>query len=501
MKINLSLAFLCLLILLERQTLLSQTDTVQNISKLAELRQDLEALVNSPDLSNSFIGISVQDLESGEYIFRLNDDKNFVPASTIKLITTLAALEYFGKDFRYQTNMYLDGELHPNGEFIGDVIIRGSGDPTISKSFYAEPLVIMETFAKKLDSLGIKTIVGNIIADDSYFDQIHYGPGWSWDDFMYPFSSQISAFSFNDNTVTVSIFPGDSVNFISKFNVYPENNLVRILNYVTTSSADEITEISANRDIKTNFIELFGIIAFDSTKKSSNTFNIAIDNPTMYFLDLFRNALSQQRIRLNGLLMSLTQANKRINYSALVPVFTHISPPLQEIIKVINSESHNLCAEMLFKTLAKENLGIGSFDNGAMYLNTFLKSIGIQTENLRVVDGSGLSRFNLFSPRNFVTLLNYAYRSGVRDKFIASLAEPGEEGTLKRRMKRSRAENNVKAKTGSMNNISSICGYVQTRDNESFAFSIMMQNFTSPLTTTQNLQDLILMRLASFSRK
>lgn len=501
MKNNFLIAVLCLTLILEFQPLISQSDTIPIINKLSELRNDIEALINNPDLSNAFIGICVQDIETGEYIFRLNDDKNFVPASTVKIITTLAALEYFGKDFKYQTNMYIDGQLHPNGEFIGDVIIRGSGDPTISKSFYAEPLLIIDSFTKKLDSLGIKTITGNFVADDTYLDLINYGPGWSWDDFMYPFSSPISAFAFNDNTISISIFPGDSINNISKFSVYPENNLVRVLNYVTTTSADKFTEISANREIKTNFIELFGRIAHDSTKKTSSTFNLAIDNPTMYFMDLFRNSLARQRIRLNGSFISLGQSNRRINYTALTPVFTHVSPPLHEIIKVINSESHNLCAEMLLKTLAKENLGIGSFDNGALYLSNFLKSIGIQTENLRIVDGSGLSRFNLFSPRNFVTLLNYAYRSNVRDIFLSSLAEPGEEGTLKRRMKRSRAENNVKAKTGSMNNVSSICGYVQTRDNDNFAFAILMQNFTSPMTTTHNLQDLILMRLASFTRK
>jgi D-alanyl-D-alanine carboxypeptidase/D-alanyl-D-alanine-endopeptidase (penicillin-binding protein 4) len=156
---------------------------------------------------------------------------------------------------------------------------------------------------------------------------------------------------------------------------------------------------------------------------------------------------------------------------------------------------------MLLKTLAKETQGEGSFDKGTDYLLKYLKSNSITSDNIRIVDGSGLSRFNLFTPRNFVTLLSNIYRSNYREQFVKTLAEPGEEGTLLRRMKRSRAENNVRAKTGSMNNISAICGYVTTRDKEVLAFSIMMQNFTAPMTTAQNLQDLILMRLSSFSRK
>jgi PBP4 family serine-type D-alanyl-D-alanine carboxypeptidase len=476
-------------------------DSVPQVNSLQELRHDLDALIESPDMSNAIIGACVQSIETGEMFYRLNESKNLIPASTIKIVTTIAALDYFGPDFRFQTNMYLDGVINENGEYHGNVIIRGSGDPTMSEFFYAEPIKIIESFAKQLDSLGISTIKGNIIGDDTYFDNIYYGPGWSWDDFMYPFSSQINALSINDNSISLVITQGDSVNSLSKYSVIPKNNLARIYNYVMTSEPDKITDIITARDFKSNYIEIYGNIAYDSTKKRTHIQNIAIDNPTMFFLELFKTSLSKFRIRHNGALLPISMAQNPIFYTNLSPVYTHVSPPLSEILKVVNAESHNFCAEMLLKTLAKETQGEGSFDKGTDYLLKYLKSNSITSDNIRIVDGSGLSRFNLFTPRNFVTLLSNIYRSNYREQFVKTLAEPGEEGTLLRRMKRSRAENNVRAKTGSMNNISAICGYVTTRDKEVLAFSIMMQNFTAPMTTAQNLQDLILMRLSSFSRK
>lgn len=499
-KISVSFVFVMVAVNAALTYAIQFTDSVQQVNPIQELRNDLDALIESTDLSNSTIGVCVQSIESGEIYYRLNESKNLVPASTLKIVTTAAALDYFGKDFRYQTNMYLDGVINENGEYQGNVIIRGSGDPTMSQYFYAEPMKIVEAFGKQLDSLGINTIKGNIIGDDSYFDNIYYGPGWAWDDFMYPFSAQVNALSFNDNTISLNITQGDSVGALSKYSIFPENNLSRIFNYVLTSEPQRITDIITARDFRSNYIEIYGNIAFDSTKKRSHNLTIAIDNPTLFFLELLKSSLSKFRIRHIGALLPISMSQDPVIYTNLQPVYTHASPPLSEILKVVNSESHNFCAEMLLKTIAKETQGIGSFDMGTDYLLKYLKSSGITTENIRIVDGSGLSRFNLFTPRNFVTLLSNIYRSNMGDQFIKTLAEPGEEGTLLRRMKRSRAENSVKAKTGSMNNISSICGYVTTRDNEVLAFSIMMQNFTAPMTTAQNLQDLILMRLASFSK-
>ena len=211
--------------------------------------------------------------------------------------------------------------------------------------------------------------------------------------------------------------------------------------------------------------------------------------------------LGHYNIRFRGALLDIDDWNEKINYAELEPVCLHQSPPLSEIISVINKRSHNLAAEMLLKTIGKESLGVGSFIKGIEQVKKFAVKVGINPENISIVDGSGLSRYNLSSPVYQVALLSSMYRSRNREIFMKSLTVPGSEGTLKRRMTRSRAEKSIRAKTGSMNNVSTISGYVTTRDNEVLAFSIMIMNYTQPESLAHNLQDLICMRLASFTRK
>ena len=470
-------------------------------SPLQELKNDLDALLDNPDFSNANVGVAVLSLESGEYFYRKNENKNFIPASTQKLITTAAALEFLGPDFRFYTNLYLDGEIQENGEFLGNIIIRGSGDPTLSEYFTDEPSEIIQEWVDVLDSLGITSIRGNIIGDDSYFDDHYYAPGWSWDDMTYPYSSQVNAISFYDNKIDLHVFPGDSLNPVASVSMFPENTYVQIINNVRTAQHGEASEIGIIREARTNIIELYGNIARDTSVRDYRMdLAVTIHNPTRFILNLFKNSLERRQIRFRGALFDINDWHEKIRYVDMNPVHVRESKPVAEIIGITNRESHNLCADILLKTIGKETRGEGSFSAGTEQLENFCMMSGINTDNIKLVDGSGLSRYNLMSPAYQIALLSAVYRSPYSDYFINSLARPGENGTLERRMTRSLAENSVFAKTGTMNNISNICGYIETRDDEMLAFSIMMNNFTVPQSLSRTLQDLICMRLASFKR-
>ncbi len=478
---------------------LSQTDTIR-INAVQTLKTDINSLISNPDFSSADIGICVQAVESGEYLYMQNESKNFIPASTQKVLTTAAAFDILGPNFKFATKLYLDGIILPTGEFVGNVIIRGMGDPSISKYYFKEPLEILDNWARILDSMGINSIKGNIIGDDSYFDNTYYGPGWSWDDFSYTYSSQVSALSINDNRVDFFIYSGDSIGASAGISSYPSSQYFRIVNNIRTSKSSDEAEIDGIRETGTNILKLSGAVPYDNFRKKAHSLSVTIDNPTLFFLNLFKQVLDNRRISFSGGLLRQADLPSRINYAELNPVIEHFSPTVSEIISIINQESHNLAAEMLLKTLGKENSGTGTYNSGAEFLRNYLGKAGVNQQNVKIVDGSGLSRLNLISPRNQVSILNYIYRSSFKDYFVKSLARPGEPGTLKRRMTRSKAEKSVTAKTGSMNYISAICGYVNSRDGETFAFSIMFQNFTVPLTLAHNLQDLILMRLSTFSR-
>lgn len=472
----------------------------QTINPVKELQKDINSILNSKELNNSLIGISIYSLDKMESLFQLNNEINMIPASIVKLFTTAAALEYLGADYKYSTKLFLDGELMPSGEFFGNIVIKGNGDPTFSSSFGNNPENIFSDWINLFDSLGINSIVGYIIGDDNHFDDIYYAPGWSWDDIPFVFSAQVNSLNYNDNCVNFIISQSDSINNTAKITIFPPNTFIRVLNAVNTVENMQFTNISANREFGSNFIELKGQIAIDSLNQNNIEKIVTIENPTLFFLNSFKMQLEKEHIRFRGAILDIDDWYEDFSYSDKVPIHINYSKSLKDIIKVINKESHNLAAEILLKSIGKEINNEGSFDKGIDAINKFTKSIGIQDNGLYLVDGSGLSRFNMCSAESNIILLKWIYNSRHKEIFINSLAEPNKEGTLARRLKNSRAEKSIKAKTGSMNHINNISGYVTTQDGETLAFSIMIQNFTITPNSIQNYQDLILMRLAGFSR-
>ncbi len=472
-------------------------------SPVRELQNDIDGLLKTRDFSSAMIGVSVLSVDNGETLYKENDQKSFIPASTLKLFTTSAAVDYLGKDFRYSTRLYLDGKVSSGGEFQGNIILRGAGDPSWSDFFNTDVVAIFDAWMTKFDSLGIKSINGNIIGDDSYFDSDRYGAGWSWDDMANPYSAQVSAISANDNAVELQIYPGNMAGEQPRVVLAQDNRFVRIINNIVTVSANEGTDIFPIRDLSENTIELRGHIALDGKAMNDQPYSmkVAVDDPTLFVLHILRQAFEHHQIKVRGLVLDINNWNEHISYAGMQALCEHLSPPLQDIVSVINTHSHNLGAECLLKTLAKESSGIGSFDAGIDAVKKYITKLGIQHDEFQMADGSGLSRLNLCTPRQLAQLLWAVHKSDIGPVIEASLAQPGEEGTMRTRTIGTLAEKKLKAKTGSLTNVSTLAGYVTTRDGETLSFAIMINNFTVPETLARNLQDLICMRLASFSRR
>ncbi|MFH1052633.1 MAG: D-alanyl-D-alanine carboxypeptidase/D-alanyl-D-alanine-endopeptidase [bacterium] len=479
---------------------LPKKDTLKAVSPIKELQNDLESLVNNKNFENSFIGVSVISPETNEILYEKNEDKNFIPASNQKILTTATALRYLGADYKFQTRMYLDGDLEKNGEFIGDIYIRGYGDPSLSDYFTGNPFQIFNYFMKILDSLGIKSIKGDIIGDDNFFDDAFYAPGWQIDDIIYTYSAQINALSILDNKIDITIESGNSAGKPTTVLLFPNISYVHVTNNVVTSESEKATNIYAIKEACSNNIQIYGNISYDSTSLSTYKLSVTIDNPTLYFLYLFKDYLEKNSISQKGIVADIDDLEYLPDYTFLEKDFIYFSPKLSEIIKIINRESHNLAAEMLLKTIAREITGFGSTENGIEQVKKYLGRIGQSTDKIFIADGSGLSRLNMLTPNLLITILNNIYKSEHRNLFWLSLAAPSENGTMKRRLTKTAAEKRVRAKTGTMNNVSTICGYIKSRDDETIIFSVMFNNFTGPLSKVHNLQDLICMRLAGFTR-
>lgn len=500
--------------LLAEQTTAQQTlpirrpDTVRHResptprSPIRELQADLDALLKNKDVASAHIGVCILSTETGEFLYRVNDGKAFVPASLVKLLTTAAALELLGAEFRFTTRVYLDGRIRQGGDFDGTIIIRGSGDPTWSESFGNSPDSAFARWIAALDSLGITTIKGNIIADDSYFDTIRYGHGWMWDDLGMPYCSPISALAAHDNCLRIRVRAGNTVGEAAHVSLVRGSGFVRITSDITTVASDQQIEIIPLRDMSTGTIELHGSIALQNGGTATGVeLDVPVDNPPTYVAALFRDALERRGIRMRGSVLSAAEWGEPIQYSRLPVLAEYTSIPLRDILAVMNRTSHNLCAEMLLKTIGKESSGNGSAEAGIEYIRTVLQRNGLPSDDLVLSDGSGLSRLNLCTPNLMARLLWQLWRSPWRNAVVASLARPGESGTLRTRLVGTIAEKAVAAKTGTLENVSNLAGYVTTRDGEVLCVVVMVNHLLVPDSIARNLQDLLCMRLASFSRR
>jgi D-alanyl-D-alanine carboxypeptidase/D-alanyl-D-alanine-endopeptidase (penicillin-binding protein 4) len=471
---------------------------------LADLRTDLNNLFGDSTIANAHVGIHVASLKTKEVLFARNDTKSFVPASNMKIVSTAAAMDFLGADFKYTTTVFLDGLLKKSsGEFVGNVIIRGAGDPSLSQYFYPDPMSILHQWCDTFDSLGIHSIRGNIVGDDSYFDDEPWGMGWSWDDIPYSFSSQLSALSFNDNKVDVVVKPAFSLGQTAEAMIIPTTNYVSLVNTVKTLTKDSANGINATRQAYSNVIQLSGSIAqgSDSTQDPRRTSTVAIDNPTLFLVSLFKRTLIERGIIVRGGIYDAKQWGDKVAYTELRPVCYTSSPPLKDIIRNINTVSNNLAAELVWRTAAKEFSGKGNAEQGAVLVQKFCEKHGISTKGLVVADGSGLSRFNIVSPKHLVGILTAMYNSRNKVAFTRSLGAPGEKGTLQNRLKNTIAEKALRAKTGTLTNISALSGYISSREQEPLVFSMIFNSYTVPPSLVRNIQDLVCMRLAGFSRR
>jgi D-alanyl-D-alanine carboxypeptidase/D-alanyl-D-alanine-endopeptidase (penicillin-binding protein 4) len=496
--------------------LLPPTPALQSEHRLESLQQDLEDIFEDPNFSNAHWGITVQSLETGQYIFRRNDTRSFIPASNQKLFTTSMALSTLGPDFTYTTQLVTDGKIS-NRTLTGDLVIRGAGDPTFgSPSLNSDKtmLATFEAWADSLERLGITKIVGDIIGDDSYFTSQRYPYGWAIEDIPYYFAMQTSGLSFGENKVTVKAWPAAKVGVAPKYSLSPETEYIDILDQATTK-ADSITiklrkgvdstvvigmtTLEITRDQGKNVITMTGEIP-----KSGDTVReqISVEDPTLFATEMLREVLEDRGIEVRGKTLTQRDLKKKIPYLKTRVLAYYTSPPLDKIIAQINERSNNHFAEQVYLTVAKEKKGEGSWDKGAEAMKEFVSSIGIDPQKMSTYDGSGLSRMDLVSPMQIVTLLRHMYQK--KNLFAAlypSLSVMGVDGTVSTRLRDTKAQGNIRAKTGFLTGVRTISGYLTTADGEMLAFSILANNYTTPVSLVNNLQDLVLLRLVNFSRK
>lgn len=459
-----------------------------------QVAYEVDTLLNNAPTEMGWWGVKIQYANSGEVIYERNPAKMFMPASNMKMYTTAAALCMLGPQYKYATDFVTDGTLE-NGKLTGNLIIKGSGDPSWSWRFYDKNYdSVMVCFVDSLKALGITEIDGGIIGDDNVFDDEALGYGWSWDDETYYYAAQLSGLSYSENYIDYIVKP-DTLNIGSPVIIepHPKTNYMNLRNDLITVSSDSSTKWDYGRDRMTNNAWMEGDYRLE---KGEGETTITVHNPTLFTTFVLKERLEEAGISVSGNAIDADDLKDSVIYATTKKLFTYYSHPMSDIISKVNRPSQNFIAETLQKTLGSEFGEEGSSREGRKVQKALYDSLGMDTRNLQLRDGSGLSRHNLVSPNTSTSLLQMMWDHPYRTYYIESFPLASRTGTIRKRMFGSSAEANVRAKTGYIGYVRSLSGYTWTQSGEPIIFSIMVNHYTIPTWKVNNIQDQIAAKLS-----
>jgi D-alanyl-D-alanine carboxypeptidase/D-alanyl-D-alanine-endopeptidase (penicillin-binding protein 4) len=475
-------------------------------AEIQQLRQDLESILTSTGNRQGRWAVLAISLDRHDTLLALNPDQLMVPASNMKLLSTAAALHNLGPDFRYRTFLLADGPQV--GEVLdGDLVLYGTGDPTLSERFFPSETAALDTLASRVQSSGVREIRGDLVVDGSFFQGPDLHPEWDPADLNDAFAAPVSAVSLAENLVTVRVEAGSWVGAQPSIHTIPEASGIPVSNVARTVSPGIRPRVWLFRETPQDPIGIEGEIPLGG---SDVWRRLPVPDPLQFTGLQLKRALETRGVRVTGTVVTIRDpsASELSHDSALTGMngraplrilATQESPPLIDLLRVINKESNNFLAETVAKTLGRMVSGNGSFSGGERAVEKFLiEEVGVRPEELDVRDGSGLSVRNQASAGAFVQTLEYMASSPYWEQFLNTLPEAGVRREMGR-MYGSPAAGNLRAKTGTMDRVSALSGLVRTRSGERILFSILSNEVASEYRA-KRAEDQLGIRLASLTR-
>lgn len=464
------------------------TVTVQaQVSASPEILQPIE----NSRAYDAFWAVVVRD-STGTILEDYNSDKLIRPASNFKLLSSAAILDELGPEFRFSTKMY--GLGYQNGNtWYGDIIIRGSGDPSISGEFYnRDRLYVFEKFYSALDSLGISRISGNLIGNDAYFDKEPYPKGWDWDDLSFYYGVEISALSFNNNAVDLLVTANGDIGKKPQIEWFPfDTDYVEFINEQVITPPDSEYDEFYRRLMGTNTI----LLRSKLPQRYIETESLSVFNASMYFIDTLEKYLKDGGITITGrtFIDNRRQEWPDDQYKVLA---VHQSVPLHRLIGQVNKESNNFYTEMLLKTAAAERFNIaGSTELGLSIIRDFAHSMNIDTTKLEMADASGMASSTLLKAEDLSSLLVEMQTKPGFEVYKNSLPLAGIDGLLKYRFRSSPLKGQMRGKTGYVSGVRALSGYMSAESGKPLIFSIITNNYTEETSYIDYIHESILSKL------
>ncbi len=457
---------------LQKQTALSR-------KQAAKFESRAEALLGTGPTGKGEWGLLIVDAATGETLYQQNADRYFVPASNMKLFTTALALAKLGPNYRFHTTLETSGKIS-NGVLTGDLTLVGRGDPNLSnrkfpyelkEEFDGPPEKALAELADGVVAKGVKEISGDVIGDDSYFPRERYPSGWEIDDMVWEYGAAISSIVVDDNTVTLTLTPGDRPGSPVQNTESPATPDFFVENDVTTSAPDVKSDLTLTREPGSSLVVIKGTMPAGSPPRK---LVLAVEEPAQHAATVLKHLLEARGIEVDGVARARHEAPK--TQGDPVVLAEHVSVPLSEAIKLINKISQNLHTEMLLRTVARQS-GVWATPDDLMKVpQDFYASAGIDPDDVVQSDASGLSRHDLVTPRAIVALLKFAENQPWFATYYDSLPVAGVDGTLEDRMKNTPAAGHIHAKTGSVEHVRTLSGFAETPSGRRLIFSFLSNN-------------------------
>lgn len=463
-------------------------------TKEQNLQEILNQVLNHQALKGTTTGLSVRNADTGEVIYSHYGDYRLHPASNMKILTTIAALDTLGVNYQFSTEVLTDGKV--NGKVLqGNLYLKGKGDPTLMKED-------LDKLASQLKAKGISKIKGNLVGDDSWYDDVRLSQDLNWSDEPFYTGAQVSALTLSPNsdydagTVIVEVYPAKEIGKSPIVKLTPHTDYVTIVNNASTVGDGHSKSISIDREHGSNNIVINGEIPLDGSMSRSW---VSVWEPTGYTVDVFKKSLAEQGIQFIG--KSKTTTGITPKHANLLVSKQSIT--LKELLIPFMKLSNNGHGEVLTKEMGKVVHGEGSWDKGLEVIQEVITQYGINEDNILLRDGSGMSHKNLITANDLSHLLYAIQSEDWYPSFEKSLPVAGNSerligGTLRYRMTDSEATNNVKAKTGSLTGVSTLSGYVNTKNGQRLVFSILVNNFLDSSSTIRTIEDTIATELANY---
>lgn len=458
----------------------------QNIIFSPEVIQTIE----NSRANNAFWSVIVRD-STGKILEGYNFSKLIHPASNLKLLTSAAILDQLGPDYTYTTKIYGLG-YQAGDSWQGDIIIRGVGDPSISGEFYQEDRFhVFDKFFFALHSKGIREINGNLIGNDAFFDQQPYPEGWSWQDLSFYYGVEISALSFNNNAVDLTVYADGDIGDTPRIEWFPfDTDYVEFVNEQVITPADSEYDEFYRRRLGTNTIILRSKLPKGYIEKES----LSVNNAPLFFLDTFKKYLKDGNISLSGRIIVDSQP-QQWNDDRYRVLAKHTSVPLRKLIKQVNKGSDNFYSEMLLKTMAAEHFdAAGSTELGLSLVKDFAASMQIDTTKLKMADASGMAASTLTTVEDLSRMLVDMRNHPQFEVYKNSLSVSGEDGSLENRFEKS-LHGKIYGKPGYVSGVRSLSGYMEAVSGQTLAFSVVTNNYTKKTSYIDYVQEEIIRNL------